>query len=419
MRLNRTTRIGLAFLTAAVLLFGIRALFNSFGPPTAPAGNTANTIATDNTANQARRVDIGGGSVYVARENIPERSILTADMFRPYQLPSGTPTQGYVTDLPTQAVGYITAAAIPANNRLRTTALLGHISDIGIAGAIRPGLRAIVVPITNKVTFHDLVKIGSYVDVIGSFDGQEARAVVQNVRVLAVDVFGKDYPQTSVAARGDYKAPPASVREDTPGSPGGVSSPGGNAVGAPANATPTPAPANPPGRPEAALTLEVTPQQAASLALAQASGAPLEYLLRPRDLGIYAGGAGSLGTGGTNGTTGASGTGAGSDDLNTMQVVSVTRAQLAPYAERLKHQKAASTASSGSSSSRSSSSGREARQFSPPPIPRQRDGGFIPADPGSLRPVATPVPPTYEIPIYGDGKFVRSDTVRNPAASPQ
>jgi Flp pilus assembly protein CpaB len=54
--------------------------------------------------------------------------------------------------------GYITRRGIPRGTPLRRTDLLGHITDVGIAGAVRPGFRAMAIPILNKATLHDLVK---------------------------------------------------------------------------------------------------------------------------------------------------------------------------------------------------------------------------------------------------------------------
>ena len=418
MNLNRTTRIGLFFLAVAVIfaaLWGLsRMVFSSFN-------STNTTIAEtpkDATPTAQPVAQVVSSTVYVARADIPERSILTADMFAPTQLTGDT--AGYVTNLQDQAVGYITRNPIPKGNRLRPSYLVGHITQVGVAGAVRPGMVAQIVPIPSKTTLHDLVKVGDYVDIIGSFDNQESRTIVQNVRVLAVDVFGKDFPQVKVAQRGDFKADPSGISEANPPSPA-PAAPAAPGAPAPASgqpeqptpaptATPTPAPAGPVAKPEAALTLEVSRQQAVALALAQSSNSPLDFVLRPHELGLFAGNAPATGSDG---------------QISEPEVrsASILRSQLAPGAERLKRSRAdAARSSLGGGLSGGNLGGGRGPVF-PTPLPQGKGGQVEPMPFSTLAPVAPPralptsPPPTYDIPVYGDGKLVRTDTVRNPAAS--
>src|SRR5439155_13936583 len=73
----------------------------------------------------------------------------------------------------------------------------------------------------------------------------------------------------------DFKAPPAGEDVAAPPPPPGQPLPPG------ATPTPTPPPGQPPAKPEAALTLEVTPTDAAALSLAVAGNSPLDFILRP------------------------------------------------------------------------------------------------------------------------------------------
>ncbi|MBV9468342.1 MAG: Flp pilus assembly protein CpaB, partial [Abitibacteriaceae bacterium] len=232
MRPNRNIRVGVTLIVAAVLLFGLYSIFtrhNTRGPANGEdnSANNPNSITytgTDNTVNTgvggpAPGPPNAGGMIYTARDDIPERSIITTDMLVAKRWPRDTPTANYITDPATQAVGYITARMIPRGGNIMQTDLIGHITQVGVAGAIRPGFRAMVVPITTKATLHDLVHIGDYVDIIAAFDQNEARTIVQNVRVLAVDVFGKDFPQVKVAMRGNNKAEPNGVATGNEPSP--------------------------------------------------------------------------------------------------------------------------------------------------------------------------------------------------------
>jgi Flp pilus assembly protein CpaB len=389
MRLNRFTRIGLACIGIALLLFFVSMWFRNLSAPTPTQTQVAETPNEVQTVSQN-----SSGMSAVALVDIPARSIITRDMLemRPTaQNASEADTANYITDPGTQAVGFITSRRITPNQRVTRADLVGHITEVGVAGALQPGRRAMVVPILNKATLHDLVKVGDYVDIIGSYDGQESRSIVQNVRVLAVDVFVNDFPQVSGSQRGDHKAAPRGVATANPASPPGATPSSPPAPGQPAPAaTATPAPASdaPPPRPEPALTLEVTPDQATAIALSQASNSVLDFILRPRPAVFSA--------------------------VPEVRVAAMTKARLAPYADR---QKRATTtparpaASSNSAARIVSDFARSNRtnypEMTPPvqPMPVQGGGQTAPA------PAA---PETYNIPIYGDGKMVRIDTVAKP-----
>ena len=385
MRSNSKIRFGIIALVAALLLFLIWLLFLrsssttevATGTQTGPGVNSVKAAAPTNM-------------VAVSNAAIADHSLLAPDMFRMVQLPAGASTDNYITD-PGALRGFITNRSLPSGARLQRADLLGHITQLGVGGLVRPGFRAQVVPIQNKATLHDLIHIGDYVDVIASFDQQESRAIVQNVRVLAVDIYGKDFPQVPIAARGPNRAnSPLASGAPTP--------------------TPTAAPANgaAPPAPEAAVTLEVTPQQAANLALAQAIPAPLDLILRPRPEVTEV----VLGT-----TPGASGT------PGAVPIVGTTRVRLAPYAERYKRNpsgnaRPAAVASTRTASTERSSGGGGGRINSVMPQPDgfpNPDYNVKPAQPnGDTFPTPVPPPSTYKIPVYGDGKLVREDEVPVP-----
>jgi Flp pilus assembly protein CpaB len=397
MRSNRSIRLGIALIAGACALLVLFILWRALRPAPQVAQNTAPVNGVTPVSMQTGRQSA------VALMDIPERSIIVPGMFRMEELPEDAVASVYVTDPPSQSFGFITRKRILKNDRLRTSDLVGHISEVGIAGALKPGTTAISLPLTTKPTFHDIVRIGDFVDVIASFDGQESRTIIENVRVLAVDVFGRDYPQTtSIAQRGDYKAPAHSVRADVPPpSPPPAppsseaeaqnrSTPAPGAAPAPA-ATPTPTPTPPPARPVPAITLEVTPDQANRINLAQNSSAALDFLIRPLATGTI-----------VHGLPGVE-----------ARLAAVTRAQLAPYAESKK----TTTTKSGNAGG-GGQSGRSNRArlttvsdtgFSGPVMPPPAPTGLKPAEFGEA------APDSYGIPIYADGTRKRIDVVRKPA----
>ena len=393
---NRFIRIGVALMSGALLILVLFAMWKFSRGPQQPA-IVENNAATNNIAPVSMRSERRAA---IALMDLPARSIITADMLKMEELPEGMSTVGMITNLDAQAVGFITNRPIRRNDRLRTDFLVGHISEVGIAGALQPGTRAMVVPIPSKPTLHDLVRVGDFVDIIAAFDQQESRTIIENVRVLAVDVFGKDYPVASVAMRGPFKAPGRSIPSEAPPANAAPSTPAGENQPGQAVPTPTPTPtptpdaqANPPAP---ALTLEVTPEQANRISLAQNSGAIVDFLIVPRvSLPFIVPGA----------------------SAGEVRVANVTRAQLAPYAEGKKNSggnKAASTPRPQNQNSRPYRDVSDSTGFINPPIPIPEStisGGLPPAAFAETTPVQRP---TYDIPIYADGTKVRIDTVLKP-----
>ena len=438
MRSTRTIVFGCALIAVALVFWGILRAIRSSNAPS-PA------VATTTAAPGAVNVSVPtSGRIALAATDIPAGAIVTDDMLEMKDY-SGPTTAPFITDVNKQAAGFITRVAIPKGSQIRPEDdFVGHISQVGIAGALRPGTRALVLPLPGKPTLHDLVKIGNSVDIIASFDGQESRTIVENVRVLAVDVFANDFPQVNAAMRGPYKADEAGKRTATSNTAPAAS---GSQADAPPDSVPpqeqpTPRPDNLPPL-EPALTLEVTPQQASTIQLALASQAPLDFLVRPALPGNRSAEATLISDDGTPGATGA---GAGAEGTTQSLVNSVTKRQIAPYAEAVKNRKA-NGASAGSSrngggsdadGTRTASTGRRNRP-SPLPVPNFPDvtttttsasGATTPVTPfnpatasggngefsgsnGGER-LAPRAPSTYQIPIYADGGVVRTETVPVP-----
>ncbi len=383
MRSNRKITVGIALIAGAVVLLFLY-LFSANRSAEGP--KTAN-----NTATPVQPVSYTGNRVAVAAVNIPPHTLVVPAMLRMKELGSGeSVTDDYFTSV-NDTNGFITRQPITMGIRLRKSFMAGHITEVGIAAALRPDMRAIAIPIPTRPTFHDVVRIGDTIDIVASFDGQESRTIVPGVRVLGVDVFGNDYPTTSIAQRGDYKSPgrsPGAAPPSPPSPPQNVGQapppptpppPAGQEPVAPGQPTPvpqaTPTPTPPPARPAPAIIVEVTPEQANRISLAQNSNAVLDFLIVPPTIFVVPGGAEG-------------------------QVAAVTRVRLAPYAESKK-----ATGTRTAAAPRGSGGGGDR---SLPILPQPAPGPISPMSPGTLS------SPTYDIPIYVDGKQVRVDTVRKP-----
>lgn len=434
MRSNRKILSGVLLL-AGVAIFAVLYLSLS---------NISRRLATSPRAPAPRPVSVapaeensGSGNIFVSALDIPAGSIITREMLRPkaYQGPTREP---FITNPEAQALGFITRVPIARDSQIRPEDdFIGHISETGIAGVLRPGTRAMILPLTGKPTLHDLVRIGNSVDVLAAFDGQESRSIVQDVRVLAVDVFANDFPQVNAAMRGPYKADARGRGIDSnPSAPAAAT---GETVPS-ETATPAPTPAQGTPRPDAALTLEVTPEQGARIQLAIASNAALDYLVRPALPGNRSTEPGALIAGAE--TEGGEAGSAGTIQGNLLvRPVAVTRAQIAPYAERKKAGASSTNNSGGSGGGASNRSAlnetgntpiRTRRVATPlPPFPpiSSTVSSLPPANPipsGSGTPnfpgesgdsstsVGSGAPSSYQIPIYANGNIVRNETVLTP-----
>lgn len=378
MRLNRTAQVGLIVILFALGLLVFYSLRRNDAPQVVnnPNGNVV-PVSTDGAA------PVESGLAFKARYDIPQRAILTSDMFEPARLGTGESDEVFVTSLRTQGVGFITSKPISKGRKVRHDDLLGHLSELGVSAAIQDGYRAMPIPVTNKATLHDIVSIGDFVDVVATFDQAETRILADGVRVLAVDIYAANYEKGSAAKRGSYRG------DDRPGGP----PPPPDAQNRPVNANGEPAPTQPPAsgtpqpaRPEASITLEVRPDQAAAIALAQASNAPLDFLIQPRPTTL---------------------------SLPVLTEARVTKPMIAPYAVASKRSSGGGSSAPARTPVREVSTDRRRVNTEPmPAFPSQRGQDLV----------MTGVPPmpiptqkkTYEITVYADGLPPRTNTVPLP-----
>lgn len=202
------------------------------------------------TSVQPKSAAVGGTAVVVAKQDIPARTMITADMVTTKPVPDSLKLASVLTDTKV-AVGKAARQAIPQGDQVTAGVLANNPSDLGFSGTVPPGMRAMSISITEVSTEGGLIQPGDHVDVIGIYqqfnkeaagvfyqpDASGPKALValtvlQNVQVLAFAQTGIDN-----SAQGATKVAPTK------------------------------------GQPDAkSVTLAVTPEDAERLALGQQTG---------------------------------------------------------------------------------------------------------------------------------------------------
>lgn len=143
-----------------------------------------------------------------AKERIPVRTVITADMLEVAEMPSEYIYSGTVTDKK-DAAGKIAASDIfPGETILSAKILSREESAAGLSAKIEENKRAITIPVNNTTALNGLIYINDHVDVLVTFNSPDEEkkpvtsTIIQNVPVLAVNknlnygAASKDEPET-------------------------------------------------------------------------------------------------------------------------------------------------------------------------------------------------------------------------------
>jgi pilus assembly protein CpaB len=222
-RLQRLDRRTLIILIVAIVVALIAAvLFAVFSRPAAAPVATTRTVV-------------------VAGVNIPANTEVVGSMLVAQTRPiAGLAPDAVNASQANDVIGATTLGPIPAGSTV-TLSRVGHPSAVGLSAALRVGERAIAIPIDRIKAVDGLIQPGDRVDVIAivplrGMEAPVANTILRDIKVLAV---------------GSTTAVPAANASPAPGSDGA-----------------------------ATATLDVTPQQADLLALADANS-QLRLALRP------------------------------------------------------------------------------------------------------------------------------------------
>jgi len=104
--------------------------------------------------------------IVIAARDIPARMKITPDMLTKTQRPASEAEPQALTD-PAQAKGNVALITIPAGSTITATKV-GQPAEVGLTVRLKPGMRAVSIPVDRVKSVSNLVQPGDRVDVMAS-----------------------------------------------------------------------------------------------------------------------------------------------------------------------------------------------------------------------------------------------------------
>jgi pilus assembly protein CpaB len=129
-------------------------------------------------------------SIVIASRDIPARAKITPDMLTRVQRPATQVEPGALDD-PNKANGDIALISIPSGSTITETRV-GRPAEVGLTVRLKPGMRAISIPVDRVKAVSGLLQPGDRVDVLASVprgQGSQPKAVsiIRGALVLAIN----------------------------------------------------------------------------------------------------------------------------------------------------------------------------------------------------------------------------------------
>jgi pilus assembly protein CpaB len=128
--------------------------------------------------------------IVIASRDIPARVKITPDMLTKTQRPANEVEPQALND-PRQAEGDVALITIPQGSTVTSTKI-GQPADIGITGRLKPGMRAVSIPVDRVKAVSNLVQPGDRVDVLAAVNKgvgipPKTFTIIRGALVLAIN----------------------------------------------------------------------------------------------------------------------------------------------------------------------------------------------------------------------------------------
>ncbi|MGP6157050.1 MAG: Flp pilus assembly protein CpaB [Vulcanimicrobiaceae bacterium] len=151
---------------------------------------TLRYLSSINQQAQTQTQAVESKPIVIANRDIPMRAKITPEMLTRVNRPVNEVEPGALAD-PKQAVGDIALSNIPANSTVTDTKV-GHPAELGLTARLRPGMRAVTIPVDRVKAVAGLISPGDKVDVMaavprGAGTLPHTYTIIRDSTVLAVN----------------------------------------------------------------------------------------------------------------------------------------------------------------------------------------------------------------------------------------
>jgi pilus assembly protein CpaB len=158
-------------------------------------------------------------SVVITNRDIPVRSKITADMLTKVTRPAAEAEPQAIGD-PKQADGDVALIAMPAGSTVTLTKI-GQPGEVGLTARLKPGMRAVSIPVDRVKAVSNLVQPGDRVDVLAAVNKgngipPKTFTIIRGALVLAIGSQLEQISQNASPAPGDANGAPTVTLGVTP-----------------------------------------------------------------------------------------------------------------------------------------------------------------------------------------------------------
>jgi pilus assembly protein CpaB len=151
---------------------------------------TLRYLSSVNQQAQQQQQQVELKHVIIANHDIPARAKITPDMLTSVSRPANEVPQQALSD-PKQAEGDVALITIPQGSPL-TSATIGQPAEVGLTFRLKPGMRAVSIPVDKVKAVSGLIQPGDKVDVMASVKSgagipPKTFTIIRGATILAIN----------------------------------------------------------------------------------------------------------------------------------------------------------------------------------------------------------------------------------------